>query len=123
MSMLGLNGERNGTTASADDSLPRSGWYSPKGRINRKKFAWSFLYAFGLWMFIGGTEIGAYQDLGHASDNPLLPLLFLFSLYLLTVSAVKRSRDVGWSGWLALVGPLIWLPLLFIRSREGRTHD
>ena len=67
-----------------------------KGRITGWKF-----FLLSLPCILLGVTLR--RDLGGSPWDGILALLFLFSLPVMLVAAVRRSHDIGCSGWLALI--------------------
>ena len=67
-----------------------------KGRITGWKF-----FLLSLPCILLGVTLR--RDLVGSPWDGILALLFLFSLPVMLVAAVRRSHDIGCSGWLALI--------------------
>jgi uncharacterized membrane protein YhaH (DUF805 family) len=137
--MLGLDGEQNSTVEMEDGHPPESSWYSPRGRLNRSQFGWRLLVVFGILAIVAAIVIQSNQDTGHGPYAEVILPEFLFVFYLLSISAAKRFRDLGlsgwlgllaivvwipmiWSGWLGLLNIVLWMPLLLIRGHAERNN-
>ncbi|MGV0978833.1 MULTISPECIES: DUF805 domain-containing protein [Weeksellaceae] len=91
--------------------------FSLKGRIRRTEY-WltNFIYAILYVTYIFMYEVVKYNNNEFAVI--FIGLLFLPLWYILIAQSVKRSHDIGNSGWFNLI-PFYGLFLLFSDSNEG----
>lgn len=92
--------------------------FSFRGRIRRLEYGLSGIISFLAFAFIG-FFIGIIIESG---GNPSILLLFTIPIYWFNIAqAVKRSHDVGNSGWWVLV-PFYGLYLLFKDGEIGENQ-
>ena len=91
--------------------------FSFEGRIRRSEYAITLLiYVAALFSVVG--IFGGFRHEAH--NNPgILPLIICLPIiWFALAQAVKRSHDIGNSGWYILI-PFYGLWLLFADSRPG----
>lgn len=93
--------------------------FSFSGRIRRREYALSYVVYIGLIMVFGlVTEIAGDNWDTTPTSNIVFLILFLPCWIFLLAQAVKRSHDLGNSGWFILI-PFYGLWLLFADSKFG----
>jgi uncharacterized membrane protein YhaH (DUF805 family) len=92
--------------------------FSFNGRIRRREYAFSYLIYFALLIVFSLVSV---QFAGSAADDSLgigFFIVFIPCWIFLLAQAVKRSHDLGNSGWFVLI-PFYGLWLLFADSKYG----
>ncbi|HUC80982.1 MAG TPA: DUF805 domain-containing protein [Flavisolibacter sp.] len=94
--------------------------FSFSGRIRRREYAFSYLIYFALAVVYGFVAelIGGGGWEYSQAGNILFLVLFIPCWVFLLGQAVKRSHDLGNSGWFILI-PFYSLWLLFADSKYG----
>lgn len=103
-------------------------YFDFKGRARRKEY-----WMFALFNFIFAIGITIVDSMIMASTNSYNGSFLLWLYYLLTIIpsfavGIRRLHDVGKSGWMALVGfiPLvgvIWLIVLFCMDSQPGSNQ
>jgi uncharacterized membrane protein YhaH (DUF805 family) len=85
-----------------------------KGRMNGGQY---FIW----YMPSGLLGIALKYDLFHSPWEWLIALLYLLGLVLAVIAAVRRSHDIGYSGWFALITliPFAGWYLVFKQGNPG----
>ncbi|WP_035756895.1 DUF805 domain-containing protein [Hugenholtzia roseola] len=94
--------------------------FSFSGRIGRLEY-----FLTGIGVFVANSLATYFLNI-VASDDPttalfLVALLSLFLCWISLAQAVKRSHDVGNSGWWCLI-PFYGLYLLFKEGDKGKNN-
>ncbi len=88
--------------------------FSAKGRIRRLEYGISFVIYILFYLFFNYNEKSG--SLGANADLALVVGLVVYVLFIL--QSIKRSHDVGRSGWYILV-PFYGIYLLFASGDKG----
>lgn len=96
--------------------------FSFKGRIRRKEYGLGILLFYGIIMLFAFL-IELIKGLLNIGDSELITSILLIPVFIalywaLLAQAVKRSHDVGNSGWYILI-PFYTLYLFFANSQYG----
>jgi len=93
-----------------------------KGRINQQDFLTTLLITHVLLGLIGGVLFLVFNDYKELLEYKLLLVLVAIVFVVFTVlnlaQAVKRSHDIGKSGWMVLI-PLYAIYLLFAKGEDN----
>ncbi|MGV0845671.1 DUF805 domain-containing protein [Empedobacter falsenii] len=88
--------------------------FSLNGRIRRSEY-WTTNFIYFILYFTYITMIDKVND-GYIL---IFGILFLPLIWVMFAQSVKRSHDIGNSGWFNLI-PFYGLLLLFVNSERGR---
>ena len=92
--------------------------FSFSGRIRRTEYGLSILIYF-FAILIMSFAAGAFSSANNSALGGLLVIvLFLPLVFFMLAQGVKRSHDLGNSGWFILI-PFYGLWLLFAESKHG----
>ena len=92
-------------------------WITTKGRMDRRTF---FLYSLPVVL------LGALPKMHFvpSSWGAIVGLLYLASLLVSIFAGIRRSHDLGYSGWLVLIWiiPFAWIPFawLYFWLKDGQ---
>ncbi|MBD3583610.1 DUF805 domain-containing protein [Flavobacterium selenitireducens] len=90
--------------------------FSFRGRIRRTEYGLSLIiYTMGAFMMFMMVFVLSKINVWFLG---LIPFAFLAAVWFQFAQAVKRSHDIGNSGWLILIPFYSWL-LLFVNSQFG----
>ena len=92
--------------------------FSFSGRIRRTEYGLSFLIYFFVILIVSFVG-GAFSAASNSALGGLLVLVLVLPLiFFMLAQGVKRSHDLGNSGWFILI-PFYGLWLLFADSKHG----
>lgn len=91
--------------------------FSPQGRIGRLRY---LVYAYGIAYAIS-VIMAIVMAAATSIATPVMVLGYLLMLVSVLVIGIKRSHDMNWSGWTALLTliPFVALIWLFKAGTEG----
>ena len=92
--------------------------FSFSGRIRRTEFALSYLI-FIFAIFFAGLVNAEFFKRNSDASNIVTLIVMIPSFWFLLAQGVKRSHDIGNSGWFLLI-PLYGLFLVFGDGESGR---
>ncbi|WP_442590878.1 DUF805 domain-containing protein [Pedobacter sp. AW31-3R] len=95
--------------------------FSLKGRISRTEFWLSCFAYLGLISLFFMTMDKSAATIRNTSEHWFVVLILGPCLWLLFVQAVKRSHDIGKSGWL-IMNPYYYYQLFFERGQPCTNH-
>jgi|SRR5688572_21378266 len=95
--------------------------WSPSGRIGRLRY---LAYSTGASIVAGLTAGAATSVLGETGAGVVVIVAYIVAVVFCVISTIKRSHDMDWSGWTALLTiiPLVGLIWLFKPGSE-RTNS
>ena len=94
--------------------------FSFKGRIRRKEYGISFIIYFVaalLMQFLFFASANEYEQVS-STNSIIFIIVFVPLIWFILAQAVKRSHDIGNSGWFVLI-PFYSLYLLFATENIG----
>ena len=94
------------------------GW---RGRLGRLRFLAYGAVAYLIFAVAVGGAAGALSGARAAGSGVILWVLLVPYLVFLTSVMIRRSHDMGWSGWMSLLGfiPLVGLIWVFKPGSRG----
>jgi uncharacterized membrane protein YhaH (DUF805 family) len=95
--------------------------FSFNGRINRKVFIISFFSSFIIWWLFTLICLAPYSE--YSDKDEIILIIFctaLPALWFLLAAGARRLHDLGYSGWLQIIYPVVLFLMIF---KKGSNSD